>query len=346
MAVGLATTSSKRQLDIDLKREKQMNVTSIRYLILFAVINTVLFTVTDTRAQQISQSQKVTADARIVIENLRGKVSVHTTDSELVEVTGTLDPEAIEFVFTVNGKDVRIEVKMPKQLGNEAWLDQQSGSDLLIKVPSRASVIGKGISTDFELTNLQSNTQVNTVSGSITANKLSSQVTLETVSGNIVAEQLTGDVRLSTVSGSIDEQGSRGRVEYRAVSGKIRAQTEASNVNASVVSGSMKLHLAKAVNANISSVNGALITSAVLTDDSLLNLSSINGPISLALADDVSVDITAVAGAGGRIINDLDSTAVKKVGYRNSKELNTRLGDGSALVKASTISGKLHLSKR
>ncbi|QBY03843.1 hypothetical protein E2K93_05360 [Thalassotalea sp. HSM 43] len=291
--------------------------------------------------QSVDERKAVAADARVKIDNLRGKVTIIGTDDDEVWVKGRLDEKATDFVFTVDGKRVTIVVKMPKQMNSSFWDNQAKETDLVINLPKTADVSFKGVSSDVVVSNIHNDTSIKTVSGSIDAKNLSKDIELESVSGNVDTNNLDGHIRLSTVSGDINDKNSKGILNYHAVSGDIDAQSVSSEVTASVVSGELDIELEQVKDANLSSVSGNVDAKVELSDNGLLRLSTVSGKVELAMQKGVNADITVNSNAGGRIINKVSDDEVDKAKYGPSSKLETRLGNGSALVKASTVSGNV-----
>lgn len=294
-------------------------------------------------AQQVDQRIDVKSDVWLKVENMRGKVVIKGTDNNQVWVSGNLDEKATDFIFEKKNNTVVVQVKMPSNMDGSFWDNEDKETNIVIEVPNTAEIYFKGVSSDVEIHNIDSDIVAKTVSGDIVGYDLANKVKLDTVSGAIESRNLSGKVKLSTVSGDIDDANSTGRLYYHAISGDIKAISSAEEVNAQVVSGNLDIQLAQVKDASLSSVSGDLDAKLKLSDDGLLKMSSVSGTVDLALQQGVNADIRVNSNASGRISNKLTNDKVQEAKYGPSSKLETTIGNGSASVKISTVSGDVRL---
>lgn len=294
-------------------------------------------------AKQVDERIDVQSDVWLKVENMRGRVVIKGTDNNQVWVSGYLDEKATDFIFEEKSNTVIVKVKMPSNMHGSFWDNEDKETDLVIEVPKSAEVYFKGVSSDIEIYQIQSEVMAKTVSGDIIAHDLNSKIELDTVSGDIESRNLVGKIKLSTVSGDIDDKNSAGRLYYHAVSGDINATSMAEQISAQVVSGDLDLILAKVKDVTLSSVSGDVDTELELSDDGLLKVSSVSGNIDLSLQDGVNADIRVHSNASGHISNKLNNDKVQEAKYGPSSKLETRTGNGSASIKMSTVSGDVRL---
>ncbi|TRX53424.1 DUF4097 family beta strand repeat-containing protein [Thalassomonas sp. M1454] len=295
------------------------------------------------QAKQVNESLEVKENVRVKIENLRGKVAIIGTDSLAVKVSGVLDYKATDFVFKKEGNSVIIQVQMPQNMNHSFWDNDGQETDLKIHVPQSARLNFKGVSSDASIENVNNEINVRTVSGDIDAKDLSSRIELDTVSGDIKSQRLAGRITLNTVSGDIKDSASQGRINYQAVSGDIEANSTANEVYASVISGNMDITLAQVIDAELTSISGDIDANLELSDQGLLKMSSVSGDIDVFLQKEVNASVRVHSQAGGKIFNKLNNDKVKKAKHGPSSHLDTTVGDGSASIKASTVSGRVGL---
>ena len=315
-----------------------MNV--LKQITLVAFILGCSFTV---QAKQVNESLVVKENVRVMIENLRGKVTISGSASLTVKVEGVLDYKATDFVFKKEGDTVIIQVQMPHNMNQSFWDNDGQETDLKIQLPKSAQVYFKGVSSDASIEDIENGVNIKSVSGDIDAKDLASRIELDTVSGNIKSQRLSGRIALNTVSGDINDSGSKGRINYQAVSGDIQASSTAEEIYASVISGSINIELAKVIDAELTSISGDIDANLELTYDGLLKMSSISGDIDVALQKGVNAEVRIHSQAGGKITNTLNNDKVDKAKHGASSQLNTVVGNGSAAIKASTISGRVRL---
>ncbi|WP_068544259.1 DUF4097 family beta strand repeat-containing protein [Thalassotalea crassostreae] len=295
-------------------------------------------------AKAVDQRITVKDADNVIIENMRGKVTIVGTSNQEVWVVGRLDEKSTEFIFEQQGKDVVVKVKMPSHVGGSFWNSESEESNLLIEIPGGLNVDFSGVSTDVEISNVNADVNLNNVSGKVLASQLTGEINVQSVSGNVKTTALSGSVTLSTVSGNIIDKGSKGDLRYHAVSGDVNATSDAEKVKASVVSGDMILALAKVVELSMNTVSGDIDGELDLSDDGIVKFSTVSGNVSLALNESLNADITIRSDAGGRLINKLNDTPVDKAKHGPSSRLDTVVGSGGGVIKASTVSGRIKLS--
>ncbi|TKB45328.1 DUF4097 family beta strand repeat-containing protein [Thalassotalea mangrovi] len=314
-------------------------------LILLSVFFTAFSTsVQAADARQVDQRLPAASDINVVIENMRGKVTITGTDKDEVWVNGVIDEMATDFIFEQKGNTIYVQVKMPAKIDQSFWSSKQQESDFSVQVPMAAEVKFAGVSSAVSVADLSQSLHVKTVSGNIDVSNIADKVRIESVSGDIDSVDLKGKVMLSTVSGDIDDKNSVGLIELNAVSGNIAANGEAKELNANVVSGNLDVNYRNLSKLSLSSVSGDVDANMVILDDAIVKMSSVSGNIALVMQEQANVSVRIDSNAGGKIINRISDDKVVKAKYGPSSRLDTQLGSGAASLKASTVSGTIRLS--
>lgn len=268
----------------------------------------------------VDESRPASADAVVKVINTRGEVDITGWAEQTVSVSGELDDLAEGFVFEVDGREVLIEVKMPRR--NVNWGD---GSKLTIKVPEGSRVQFEGVSTDVVVANVSGGSHIRTVSGGVEVSRIAEQLIVNSVSGDIEAKDVTGRVRLATISGDME------------------LELGATDVEVDTVSGDVDLDM-KAFDAVLGkSVSGEIEVAGELLPRGRVDLTSVSGDIDLDLTKPVNARVVIRAGFGGEIDNRLDETEPKNI-FPSQQELETVLGDGSGHVRISTVSADIRLN--
>lgn len=297
----------------------------------------------EAKAQQVNQQLEIPANARVVIDTMRGEVDILGADTSVAKVTGKLDENAEAFIFELAGDTLTIKVKMPKR-GN---FSNNDGNDLVITLPKSVRVDAQSVSADFEVENFTGNMNIRTVSGDVDAQLLSGGVAIETVSGDIEADKLAGEIMLKSVSGDVTDSGSDSpRATYSSVSGDIKAKTNALVVRAEAVSGDVKLGLASVDSLHVNSVSGDVALNTALNKQARVNIETVSGSMQLKLAGALHTDINANANAGGKIINRLNDVKSTKPKYGPGESLSLQLGERSGSMRLSTVSGNIELAQQ
>jgi DUF4097 and DUF4098 domain-containing protein YvlB len=304
---------------------------------LIALLTTSFFSLA---GEKVDKSLPASDISRVNIENLRGEVSINGWDKAEVSITGELDDESEGLVFQNRDGSIFIKVKMPRRLDNN-W--QVKKSSLVINMPKNVRVTFSGVSSDVKITGLNRGAEIQSVSGSIVAKNISEFIDFNTVSGDIKSDSLSGKIRLSSVSGDITDNTSTGRLTLKVVSGEISAHSQASEVSVNNVSGDIELKLKQVDELVISTVSGEVESELSLNKNAEVRLSSVSGDFEMNFIGLINASFSIDSNAGGDIVNKLSSDRVKHDKYGPSSRLYFQMGDGSASVKANTVSGEIKL---
>lgn len=294
------------------------------------------------KGEQVNKQLDVPANTRVVIDTMRGKVEVQGTNANVAKVVGTIDENAEDFIFELNGNTLTIHVKMPKR-GN---FSNNDGNDLKISLPSTARVEAQSVSADFSVSAFTGSVVVSSVSGDITASRLTGGVNLETVSGDIEGRDLAGELTLQSVSGDVEDHGSdSSRATYASVSGDVQAKTNAQVVRAEAVSGDIQLNLASVDSLHINNVSGDVEVATALNARARVNVETVSGNTTMKLRGAIHADIDARASAGGDIVNRLNQVQAEEGKFGLGQSLKLELGERNSSMSFRSVSGSIVLEK-
>ncbi|MEC4728178.1 DUF4097 domain-containing protein [Shewanella sp. D64] len=290
-------------------------------------------------AESIDKQLKVDDNLKLYIKVLRGDVTIRSWDKQEVSIRGKLDELSEGFVVDHQGNKLTLEDKMPRQFNGK----NKEGSSLIFMVPKSLNLTVKGLSADYQVSKIQGDIFVNSISGNINLDDLKKQVHTKTVSGNINASALNGKIKLATVSGKIKDNNSKGEISYKLVSGELNANSSAQDVSIELVSGDADIKLTDLQSLQVRTVSGDIELSLdSLTSKASLN--SVSGDIDLTLTQDINASFKINGGPGGKIINQLTSDKPSKEKYSPTSYLKFKMGDAQADIDISTISGTIKLS--
>ena len=255
-------------------------------------------------AEDVNETMDADPDGRVSISNVAGSVEVTGWSRDQVEVTGELGSRVEELIFERQGNEILIKVKVPRH--NNGGIS----SDLEISVPAGSSL------------------QVNTVSADIDVTGVEGEQQLESVSGDI---EVQGDgamtrSRMNTVSGDVDADSLAGEIQAESVSGDV-----------TTVNGRFE-------RASLNTVNGDIVYRAALLDGGRLDIETINGTVDVEFDVDVSARFD-IETFNGSIRNCFGPEAVRTSKYTPGHELKFTEGDGSGRVTINTLNGSLRLCK-
>jgi DUF4097 and DUF4098 domain-containing protein YvlB len=292
-------------------------------------------------ATEIAESLPSDNVTNISINNHSGLINVVGWDKDKISVTGTLDDDAEKLIFAQKGAQVLIEVEYPRM---DNW--SADGSKITVFMPKNIRMKSSSISSDIHISNLHGGVEVKTVSGDVLAKNVTQNVELNSISGNIKSDKLSGKVSLSAVSGDIKDTDSSGRLEIRSVSGEVIINSQAKEVFFNNVSGESKLNLAEVIELRIRTVSGDLQAKVTLNGKALLKASTVSGDLAFTFQKGVDADFSLKSSVGGDIDNNITKDQTERDEYGPGAKLNFQTGNGSALVRVSTVSGNVKVSSK
>ncbi|ASP48122.1 DUF4097 family beta strand repeat-containing protein [Cognaticolwellia beringensis] len=290
--------------------------------------------------ERVDESMSLGSITHVTIENLRGEVTVIGNNGDTVSVSGELDDKAEGLTFEKSGSRIIIKVEIPNNSHNSWGAD---GSELTIEMPKHVRVSFKGVSSNINISHFTHGSEIQTVSGDISAKDLMQQIELATVSGNIESKNLSGKLRLSSVSGDIHDRNSTGRAHFKTVSGNLSSSSSANEISANSVSGDIELKLGKVDELIVSTVSGEFESQLSLNENGLVKMSSVSGDLTVDFTNDVQASFNLKTNAGGNIVNRLTSAKATRAKYGPSSKLSFDTGNASGSVRASTVSGRIEV---
>jgi len=273
--------------------------------------------------EKVDKTLDVASEGEVEISNSRGKIEVIGWDKNNISVKGELDDLTEKFIFTTSGKKVLIKVELPDRSVSSRSGD---GSDLKIFVPQKFTVQFFGIATDITISNIESKVDVSSDSGHIKLNKIKSRIYINNVSGNIELRDIRGAIEVSTVSGSVKATVLSDNIVIKGVSSDISVQTD-------------RIEFAQ-----ISTVSGNSSLTSHLAIDGSVKLSNVSGDSHFIVKSDLNADILLDTGPGGGVVNQYSGDKAERSSI-GSEKLKFTAGSGKGLVKMSTVSGEVAISK-
>ncbi|MDH3643275.1 MAG: DUF4097 family beta strand repeat-containing protein [Gammaproteobacteria bacterium] len=270
--------------------------------------------------EEVDRTLPVEPSGMVRIHNPRGDIEVHGWDRAEVRIDGELDDLAAGLTFEVDGDNTLIRVGLPEK--NVNWGD---GSELDIYLPTASAL------------------KIDSVSADIDVEEVTGAIAIRTVTGDVELADVGNDTRIKTVSGDVEVSEGSGILKVMTTSGDIKVDLDASIVTADTMSGSIELRLGDFDAATLGSVNGTMQITGRLNRSGTLSAETVSGDIELELTEPVNAKISATSKAGGSIDNDLTDTEPTRQGP--TARLDTTSGDGSALIKLSTVVGSIELEE-
>jgi hypothetical protein len=290
------------------------NRTSSQWLILvfLALSTTSLFA-----AEKVNREIEVAVNPEFKFFNLRGSIEIKGWDKQILKVEGVLDEESTGLFVEENDKNIIVKVKMPRQISPE------KGSKLVIFVPRTSKVEAQGVSSSWNIQAVD-------------------DILINSVSGEILVANSSGDVDLEVVSAPVTVKAVSGDLNVTSLSGKIKVQDIAGSVSLNTVEGELNFKQPNIGSARLNSVNGTINIEGKLSKTGNLSVTSVDGDVFLKVgtSDDLNCNFKALH--GGDIKNHLKTVGEESQQF-SGKSFSLVIGEGKALVEATTISGTIHL---
>ena len=274
--------------------------------------------------EKINKSLDVSAEGEVEIHNNRGKITILGWDKNQVLVKGELDDLAERFVFETKNDRTLIKVILPNRNSRARG---GSGSNLQIFCPKGFSLQFGGVSTDLKVSDLKNDVDISSVSGDIKLSSIAGKAYVNSVSGNIIVNQVKGKISVSTVSGDVDAKVTSSDIEITGVSSDIKVSTV--NIDS----------------AEIETVSGDTTLRGELNESATIRLSNVSGKSIYFTKQLDNAKVNLNTGPGGEIINKLTSHEATR-SFIGSERLKFSVGEGSARIRMSTVSGEIGLRSK
>ena len=223
--------------------------------------------------ETIERTFQVGSPAHLIISNVRGSITISPGESGEIVVRairhGNSDSgkNVVEISQDADGA-VRVETRKDEALFG--LLSHLPKVDYSVRVPQGIHLEASCVSSKLNVSGLEGEFRLKTISGNMDLAKLSGPLKLNAVSGDISGSQLAGRLDLSTVSGKVHmEQSSFPAADATTVSGDLLLQTPVSEgpYQFSAVSGSVRMIVPADTRCNIelNSVSGSIRSSLPTT---------------------------------------------------------------------------------
>jgi hypothetical protein len=195
-----------------------------------------------------------------------------------------------------------------------------------VSVPAGVRVVMHTTTGDITVSGVQGDIEVANVHGDIRLTNIAGLAKVETVSGTVTATGLTGGARIEVTSSNVTVTGAEGDISVENTSGR----TTLSDIRSRTV--------------RAESVSGAVRFQGAVERSGRYDFSSHSGPIHLTLPPGTGA-LLSLSTYSGSIGSDFPITLQQGSSDREEKELQFRLGDGSARISAESFSGNITITR-
>jgi DUF4097 and DUF4098 domain-containing protein YvlB len=300
---------------------------------------TVLLFAGNARAQQeerFHQTVEVGPGAALSISNIAGDIQVDggSGSSIVIDAVKSVEDEdeadllrSIEVDVSQLGNRVRVSTEHTGRGGRHGGHGSVTVS-YRVTVPRGTEVEIQSVSGSVRLTGVNGAANAQSVSGDVQVREVSELVQAKSVSGGVLVERARSSRRAEIESVS-------GDVEVRGI--------EAADLTVSSVSGDVSLLDVSSRRASLESVSGELQYSGSIAPSGRYDFQSHSGDVVITIGDEVGFELEAST-FSGEIESDFSMNLSSR--ERKGRSVEAVVGDGSAVIKASTFSGDIQLVRR
>jgi DUF4097 and DUF4098 domain-containing protein YvlB len=272
--------------------------------------------------QTVDQTRPLTADGKVIVENIAGSVTLVGWDRNEVHVTGTLgdDVERVEIDAAPNRVSISVKIREGRHV-------EDADAELRIQVPAACRA------------------EASTISADITSEGLTGSLGLESVSGDISAAGRMKDLSAESVSGTVTLPVSADEIKLSLVSGDVEMDTTTPRLSIETVSGDITLVARQLAHLTCSSVSGEIDFTGTLLPEGEYSFEAHSGDVTITLPGDTDADFD-VSTFSGDIENGLSGERPAHEELDLGKQLEFTLGKGSARVSIDTFSSDVTLVRQ
>jgi DUF4097 and DUF4098 domain-containing protein YvlB len=185
---------------------------------------------------------------------------------------------------------------------------------------------------------------MHTASGAVTATGVRGDVEIESISGDVRIEDITGLATIEAVSGEIVAARLTGGARIEATSGDVRLTGAAGDISVENTSGTTTLTGIRSGLVRAESVSGDVRFEGTVESEGRYEFASHSGSIRLTLPPTAGAVLT-LSTYNGSINSDFPITLQQTASGSRDKQLQFRLGSGSARLTAESFSGNIFITR-
>lgn len=306
------------------------------------------------REERISRTFDVGADGELSLSNISGDIRIEATSGTqiVLEAVKTLHGgadtallEEVKVDISHMGDRVRVETRYPhhrdRRRNREREREREREGDhdhdhdrggvsveYRVRVPIGTEVEVSSVSGDVEVTGVDGETSVNSVSGDVRVGDAGHLVRAKSVSGGVEVERVRSneDLEISSVSGDV-----------------VMVDVEAEELDVASVSGDVDMDEVWCEEGEFDSVSGEIRYTGRIAPGGRYEFKSHSGDVVITLGGEVGFELDASTFSG-----DIESDFEMRLSSdgRERSSVSGIVGDGSAVIEATTFSGDVILRRR
>jgi DUF4097 and DUF4098 domain-containing protein YvlB len=286
-----------------------------------------------------SQSFDVGPNGELSLSNISGDIHVEGTSGGKITIEAVKRVhgsgnahllDEVEIDISHMGDRVRIETRYPHQRNRRGDHNHDHG--------------GGGVSVEYRVkVPASTEVEVDSVSGNVFVTGIEGETSVESVSGDVQVADTPSLVQATSVSGDVDVERARSEddLEIASVSGDVRLDdVQAEELDVSSVSGDIRMDAVACEEGEFDSVSGNIHYTGRIAKGGRYEFKSHSGDVIITIGDDIGFELEASTFSG-----EIQSAFEMRVdaGGHQGQNISAVIGDGSAMIEATTFSGNVVL---
>ena len=324
-----------------MKRAKNMKNIRFTTTLLISALLTAGMSVAQDREERISRTFDIGPNGEFSLSNISGDIRVSGTSGNQLTIEavkrlhGRGDRDLLERVevdISHQGNRVRVETRYPHRRRNNHADDHEHGHG--------------GVSVDYRITvPVRTEVEISSVSGDVTLKGVEGETSVSSVSGEIEVSDVANLVKAKSVSGDVEIRNARSDddVEIASVSGDVTIHSiEAEELSISSVSGDVRIRQVSCEQGEFESVSGDIRYTGQIVSGGY-EFTTHSGDVVIVIGEDVGFELEAST-FSGEIESEFPMTVTSS--SKRRRNISAVVGDGSAVIEATTFSGDVQIRKR
>src|SRR5687768_9850914 len=162
-------------------------------------------------ATPFDETRKLQPDARVSLDNLKGRIEVDTWDRAEIRITGQRGDGTKALL--IEGDEAELKVKIEYPEGGGSWFggwgsDRADDSELRVTLPVGVALTVDSVTATIVVRGVAgASLEVENVSGDVEVDTGAAEVEITTVSGDAKIAARSSDVTVESVSGDVEVSG-------------------------------------------------------------------------------------------------------------------------------------------
>ncbi len=273
------------------------------------------------RFAQVDTTLRLDRGGAVDLSLISGRIRVTGWDRSDVHIKASIESGYLD--LSANSSRITLGVDEEGSRGRRGRHHDNVGEAMYdVQVPRGARLILEAVSGDVTARGSQGEIDATSVSGDVEVSDGARSVSVESVSGSAHASNVNGNLRIETVSGDL------------------RAETVSGNVEASSVSGTIRLSGIQSRDVRTETVSGDIIYIGSIEPSGRYGFDSHSGTIRMSIPRNAGAQFSLDTFSGDFSV-DFPVTVPPREGRRRNDHVEFTIGDGRAIVKAETFSGRI-----